>query len=305
MASFPLQYPQNVNVSPFGPSGFHVLWTGDACVYKLAYKLENALIWNVLAMSGPTFTSGSGYFTDDTPLVSPGAGGLLASFGVDGLAFGVYDLRLINIAPDGSDYVLKTKYMVEQNVGFIPNLKLLATTNGNNILQVGWDDPTIDSGAPFILSWCRLSDEGKKTDCESIQVPNLSRSAEIPFHEEEKMVVFVSQVHSSGQSAVSSPLNVKVCPCGNAPVGGGTSTPATAQQFVVGERLTGNQDGVNEIFLSALNMKALTERILINGVVQDRGTHYNIENGNEVHFAIAPLGIEILTADYEVDQSTT
>ena len=308
MASIPLEYPVNLSIVPVGTDGFHINWGGASYVYKLAYRRQNSSVWTVVSKSGPTVTGGSGNFTDDTPLIAPSGISLSGGdFYITGLPTGVYDLRAINIGGDGTDYTAKVKYLIPELVGEIPGLQLRVSPAGQDIISVEWNSPTSDSGQNIIVTWCEVRAGGKKQNCESKELPSDTRSYDIGFRDEGTYVIMVSQRHNDAQSAISRELYVHACPCAsNINVSGGGGGSAEVSEWVIGEVLQGVQDGINNVFTTLQPIRDFKERVMINGLVQKRGTHYTVANSNEIHFTDAPAATgENLSIDYEVGTSTT
>ncbi len=74
---------------------------------------------------------------------------------------------------------------------------------------------------------------------------------------------------------------------------GGTSN----QVFITNEILTGVSDSLNKIFFILTSPIVNTEMIFINGVLQVRGSDYQI-NGNQLTFTLAPYSTDVLTTSY-------
>jgi hypothetical protein len=205
MASFPsCTTPSNVIINVSGTT-LNVSWQGSANTYKMAYKKETDVPWQVLSFNGPGSNGGSGAMTDDTGGVTiPTSPVSSASFIVTGLTPGIYDLRLINICQDGTDFTLRKKFAIEQNIGSIPNLRLQTDPGTENQINIEWDAPTTDSGQRF----------GQKIDCDNVQLAASARKYSIILPGPGFLVIFVSQKAANGfQYSTSNALYVEGINC--------------------------------------------------------------------------------------------
>jgi hypothetical protein len=215
MASFPTcETPSNLAVTNTSNS-FTIAWDGSATTYKLAYRLENVGAWIIQSKTGPGSGGGSGVNNDDTGgAIIPTSPVSSANFTASGLTPGVYDIRAINICQDGSVYIRKIKVAIEENVGSIPNLRLQSDPGGNYKINIEWDAPTIDSGNPIIVSWCKINRFGQKIDCSSDEVPPATTQYSIFNPGPDLTMIWVAQKAANGfQYSVSNALYIEGTPC--------------------------------------------------------------------------------------------
>lgn len=215
MASFPTcETPSDVVLNTTSNS-FSVTWTGIASTYKVAYKKESDSVWQVQSQTGPGSYGGSGYNADDTGgSIVPTAPVSSASFSASGLTPGVYDLKMINICDDGSTYVRDLKFAIEENVGNIPNLRLQSDPGNNFQINIEWDAPTVDSGNPIIINWCKINRFGQKLDCTNDEVPHDVTKFSILNPGPDITMIWVAQKAANGfQYSVSEPLYIEGIPC--------------------------------------------------------------------------------------------
>lgn len=215
MAAYPTcETPSEITLT-LASDGFTIVWSGSATVYKMAYKKERDSVWTSQTGPGPGSSGGSG-INDDTSAGSggPAAKSSSASFSVGGLAPDVYDLRAINVCSDGSVYTREMKFILMENVGTIPNLRLQEDPGGNYQINIQWERPTIDSGNPIRINWCKINQFGQKLDCTLDEVDHTVTKYSIINPGPDLTEIWVSQLAANGfQYSVSEPLLFEGIPC--------------------------------------------------------------------------------------------
>lgn len=215
MASFPTCESPSEVVIEKTTNSFSITWNGNATTYKMAYKKQGDPSWTIQTETGPGSSGGSGVNEDDTGgSVTPTAPVTSASFSASGLVPGIYEVRAINICDDGTTYVRSFKVAIEENVGNIPNLRLQADPGGNFQVNIEWDAPTIDSGNPIIINWCKVNRFGQKLDCSNDEVDHAVTQYSILSPGPDITMIWVAQLAANGfQYSVSDPLYIEGVPC--------------------------------------------------------------------------------------------
>lgn len=200
----PLEAPKNIVVEK-GADFIHATWEGNAYQYKIAYKREEAEVWQALLHSGPGSTSGGTEFDSSPAVASSGSG---ADFTLSGLTLGIYDVRLINLHTDGSCYTALQKVVVEAAGGTIPNFRVQSTTCDSVVLA--WDTPTVASSSPFILLWQQLDEDGRALDNDGMSVDAALRTATVKVLEGDNYRFMLFQPVNAWQNVTADNLVINL-----------------------------------------------------------------------------------------------
>lgn len=208
--------PSQIEFSKPTADTLNAKWFGNATTFKFRYKLESASSWTEATMAAGGSSGGSGYFTAINPAqVNPGSFSIIqADFTTGTLSPGVYDVEVVNICIDGSEYKSRFKILMVGECGEIPNLRL--ANKSDSQIRVEWDEYEYEGSEivtdEYMVVWCETDQFGNVIDCDYDVTEELFYI--LPFPPASRYKFTVLKKCGDWGSAKSDVLNLFLCKCG-------------------------------------------------------------------------------------------
>lgn len=202
-------YIKNPVLTEIDSTSLDVAWSGVATTFKLRYRKTGTSAWTEVTMAGPGSSGGSTYFTsnpDNAAQVNPVSydDTVTALFHLTGLEAGAkYDLELVNICLDGSEYTLPLFFAFTPACAAITGFKILSEIDG--VVKVVWDAIVGVTTYVLVVDSGEDDDDEYEVTGEEFELRDLIAG--------EKYVLTLNYLCGTGGEVMSEPLAVIACAC--------------------------------------------------------------------------------------------